>query len=113
LAAIARRAEERGGGAIFIAPPLLAGMEKEFLQHQHLGAYLQKTKHDLAHWAKHEQLVLLDAGQSEQFGCKTEEFTDQHHATAACYNKVFSHFWKNTGGINAIAGMKNLHVTRK
>lgn len=106
LAAIARRAEERGGGAIFIAPPLLAGMEKEFLQHPHLGAYLQKTKHDLAHWAEQEKLTLLDAGQSEQFGCKTEEFTDQHHATAACYNKVLSYLWQNTGKQSRITGEK-------
>lgn len=113
LAAIARRAEERGGGAIFIAPPLLAGMENEFLQHPLLGAYLKRTKQDLAHWAEREQLILLDAGQSERFGCKTEEFTDQHHATAACYNKVLSYFWQNTGGTNAIAGKEKLHATRK
>lgn len=109
LAVIARRAEERGGGAIFIVPPLLAGMEKEFLQHSQLGSYLQKTKQDLAHWAKQEKLALLDAGQSEQFGCKTEEFTDQHHATAACYNKALSYFWQNIGRSNAIPGEKTPH----
>ncbi|MBI5438022.1 MAG: hypothetical protein HY936_03585 [Nitrosomonadales bacterium] len=113
LAAIARRAEERGGGAIFIVPPLLAGLENEFFQHPKLGVYLQKTKQDLARWAEQEQLTLLDAGQSERFGCKTEEFTDQHHATAACYNKVLSYFWQNAGGTNAIAGRKKLHATRK
>lgn len=107
LAAIARRAEERGGDAIFIAPPLLAGLENEFLQHPQLGVYLQKTKQDLARWAEQEQLSLLDAGQSERFGCKTEEFTDQHHATAACYNKVLSYFWQNTAKTNAFTGGKN------
>ena len=113
LAAIAHRAGERGGGAIFIAPPLLAGMEKEFMQHPQLGAYLQKTKQDLARWAEQEQLTLLDAGQSERFGCKTEEFTDQHHATAACYNKIFTGFWQNVGKTNAITGGKTSRATRK
>ena len=113
LAAIAHRAGERGGGAIFIAPPLLAGMEKEFMQHPQLGAYLQKTKQDLARWAEQEQLTLLDAGQSERFGCKTEEFTDQHHATAACYNKILTGFWQKAGKTNAIAGGKTPRATQK
>lgn len=113
LAAIAHRAEERGGGAIFIAPPLLAGMEKEFLQHPQLGVYLQETKQYLARWAEQEQLTLLDAGQSEHFGCKTEEFTDQHHATAACYNKILTGFWQNAGKTNAIAGGKTPRATQK
>lgn len=97
LATIAHRAEQRGGGAIFIAPPLLPGLETEFLNHPSLGDLLRRTRQDLADWARQERLTLLDAGQSERFGCRTEEFTDQHHATSACYNKVLSGFWQNTG----------------
>jgi hypothetical protein len=113
LATIARRAEERGGGAIFVLPPLLANMENEFLQHLRLGGYLQKTKQSLARWAEQEQLVLLDAGQSERFGCKAEEFIDQHHATAACYNKIFTGFWQNIGGSNMPMGNARLRTTQK
>lgn len=112
LAAIAHRAEERGGGAIFIAPPLLPGMEREFLNHPLLGNFLRRTQQDLGEWARQERLNLLDAGQSERFGCRAEEFTDQHHATSACYNKILSGFWQNTGKPSGIPYQAMSRITR-
>lgn len=95
LAALAHQAEKRGGAAIFLMPPLISGMEAEFMRHPQWSAYLAKTRQSLFDWAKQENLVLLDAEQSEKFGCATNEFTDEHHATQSCYRKIFSAFWQN------------------
>jgi hypothetical protein len=48
----------------------------------------------LSSWANQEGLVLVDAGQSEHFGCQPEEFADLHHARKECYTKVFDWIWK-------------------
>lgn len=95
LAALAHRVEERGGAAIFFLPPLLSGMEEEFMRHPEWSGHLATTKQSLAAWATQENLVLLDAGQSAKFGCTANEFTDEHHATQICYQKIFSSFWQN------------------
>lgn len=102
LASLARRVKMRGGEAIFIMPPLLSGMEAEFMRRPEWSVYLAKTRQSLFDWAERENIVLFDAGQSEKFACTTNEFTDEHHATQSCYQKVFSAFWQNTkmpGGI--------------
>lgn len=100
LAALAHKAKQQGGGAIFIMPPLLSGMETEFMQHPAWSGYLTTTKQALTTWANNEHLVLLDAGQSEKFGCNTNEFIDEHHATRTCYQKVFASFWQNNIALN-------------
>lgn len=97
LAAIARRARERGGDAVFVMPPLLPGMEKEFLQHPLLGQHLQRTRQELSRWARDNRLTVLDAAQSERFGCTAGDFTDPHHATSDCFRKIFAVFWQNPG----------------
>lgn len=101
LAAVAHRAKERGGGALFIMPPLLGGMEAEFMRHPEWSVYLAKTRQALSAWAERENLALLDAGQSEKFGCTAGEFTDEHHATQSCYRKIFPAFWQNGEKSNA------------
>jgi len=111
LAALAHQAEKRGGTAIFLLPPLLGGMEAEFLRHPRWSAYLAKTRQALSDWAIKENLVLLDAGQSEKFGCTADEFTDEHHATQSCYRKIFSAFWQNGAGSNVIPGQTSRKAT--
>jgi hypothetical protein len=96
LAVLAHQAEKRGGGAVFVLPPLLTGMENKLLQHQEYSIYLNKTHQSLSDWAKKENLVLLNAGASEKFACTSNEFTDEHHATQSCYQKIFSNFWQNS-----------------
>lgn len=103
MAALAHKAEQRGGGAIFFLPPLLSGMEHEFTQHPKWSGYLATTKQALSGWARDEHLILFDAGQSEKFGCTPDEFTDEHHATQACYRKVFSSFWQNSAVLNKVS----------
>lgn len=102
LATLAHQAEQRGGAAIFIMPPLLSGMEAEFMRHPQWSAYLARTKQSLIDWAKQENLVFIDAGQSEKFGCTGDEFADEHHAIPSCYRKIFSAFWQNDDRLNAV-----------
>ncbi|MBI5436580.1 MAG: hypothetical protein HY937_05695 [Nitrosomonadales bacterium] len=103
LAALARQAESKGGKLLLFMPPLLPGMEAAFLQHPQWSATLEHTKDALRAWATRENMVILDAGQSERFGCNAAEFADEHHAFSTCYAKVFAAFWSNysrTGGSN-------------
>ena len=104
LAALGERAATKGGGVILFLPPLLPGMEAEFLRHPQLSAQLQNTKRALDEWARQHRLTILDAGQSERFGCRSDEFIDEHHAVASCYEKIFRPFWRDAlrpdGSIN-------------
>lgn len=95
LAELGRQARQNGGGLILFFPPLLPGMEVEFLHHPQLMPALQKTKQTLADWAGENRLTLLDAGQSERFDCRPDEFLDPHHAVSGCYNKIFQPFWRD------------------
>lgn len=95
LAALGERARQQGGGVLLLMPPLLPGMEAEFLHHPQLAAYLQNTKRTLDEWARRHRLTILDAGQAERFGCGVEEFIDEHHAVATCYDKIFQTFWRD------------------
>lgn len=104
LAALGEHAAANGGGVIMFLPPLLPGMEAEFLHHPRLAPLLQNTKRTLDEWARRHRLTILDAGQSERFGCRSDEFIDEHHAVASCYEKIFRPFWRDTlrpdGSIN-------------
>lgn len=92
LAQLARKTEQRGGGVILFMPPLLPGLEKTMLQHPEYGAYLATTKRILNQWSLDENLPLFDAGQSERYGCRPEEFIDQHHALTPCYQKIWANY---------------------
>lgn len=95
LAALNERARQHGGRVILFMPPLLPGMEAEFLRHPQLATHLKNTKHILDEWARNQHLVILDAGQAERFGCSTDEFIDEHHTVVSCYNKIFRAFWND------------------
>lgn len=94
LAGLAERAQANGVRIVLFMPPLLPGMEQEFLRHAELGAYLRTTQHTLHDWAAAHQLFLFDAGQAERFGCASNEFLDEHHAVASCYSKIFAALWR-------------------
>lgn len=99
LADLARRAEKKGGGVILFMPPLLAGMEAEFLRHPQRSHALLHTKDVLRDWASRENIVIFDAGQAERFSCPASEFTDQHHAIMRCYARVWKHFWSSVARV--------------
>lgn len=93
LADIARQAERKDGKLLLIIPPLLPGIEAAFLKHPVWSLPLMQLKQILGAWAEQENIVILDAGQSERFGCKAADFVDDHHALTACYDKIFAAFW--------------------
>jgi hypothetical protein len=95
LAAVAERARANGGGVILFMPPLLPGMEAEFLRHPELADYLRETKRALDAWSRAQNLAILDAGRSERYGCAADEFIDEHHAVSTCYEKIFRPFWRD------------------
>lgn len=95
LAGMGRHARQNGGGLILFMPPLLPGMETEFLRHPQLRNTLNRTKQTLDGWARENGLFILDAGQSEHFGCRADEFLDPHHAVSTCYDKIFQTFWRH------------------
>jgi hypothetical protein len=94
---LARDLRQSGGRLLLILPPLLPGMERAFLDSPQMGPLLARTKLELARWAKSKDVVVIDAGQSERYGCVATEFVDEHHALPACYARIFAHFW-NAGG---------------
>ena len=94
LADLANSAKRQQVQLILYLPPLLPGMEQEFMHHPLLAPYLDTTKHILRTWADDHHLFLFDAGQSERFSCNSDEFLDEHHAVASCYAKVFAALWK-------------------
>jgi hypothetical protein len=95
LAALAREVRRNGGDVVLFLPPLLPGMERAFLVSAHTAGPLQRTKQILDAWARAEGLTVIDAGQSERFGCAAYEFVDEHHALPECYARVFARFWND------------------
>ena len=94
LQALARIVRGAKGRVIFFLPPLVPGMERRFLSLPGYSDDLKHTKAALDAWGKRENVVIVDAGESEKYGCKAEEFVDQHHALYSCYEKIFAKFWK-------------------
>ncbi len=97
LAQLGRDLRANGGRLLLILPPLLPGMERAFLEPPQMGVLLQQTKRELSAWAQSANLVILDAGQSERYGCAAAEFVDEHHALPACYARIFARFWSAGG----------------
>ena len=95
LAALAREMKRAGGEVVLFLPPLLPGMERALLAAAHTAAPLKRTRQTLDAWARAHDLVILDAGQSERYGCVAEEFVDEHHALPQCYARVFARFWSD------------------
>ena len=97
LTRLAQDQRAAGGRLLLILPPLLPGMERAFLASPRLAPLLMQTKRDLAAWAQKANAVILDAGQSERYGCIAAEFVDEHHALPACYARIFARFWAADG----------------
>ena len=95
LAALARDMKKAGGSVVLFLPPLLPGMERAFFASAQTGDALRRTRQILDTWARERDLIIIDAGQSERYGCKPEEFVDEHHALPACYERVFARFWND------------------
>lgn len=92
LGAFASRYAEAGGEALFLLPPLVPGMEVAVLKAPATRGPLQRTKSILGEWARGHGVTVIDAGQSERFGCVAGEFVDENHAYPECYARVLSRF---------------------
>ncbi len=99
LAALARGLKRAGGDVVLFLPPLLPGMERAFLTAAQTAEPLRHTKRVLGAWARDHDLIIIDAGQSERFGCTAEEFVDEHHALPQCYARIFTRFWNVRGAL--------------
>ncbi len=95
IAALARSMQARGGGVILFMPPLLPGLERALLNAPHTAAQLQRTKQILDAWARAHDLIIIDGGQCERYGCVAHEFVDEHHALPECYTRIFTRFWND------------------
>jgi hypothetical protein len=95
LATLARSMRQAGGSLVLFLPPLLPGMERAFLSSPHTAAQLQRTKQILDAWARAHDLIIIDGGQSERYGCVAHEFVDEHHALPECYTRIFTRFWND------------------
>ncbi len=106
LDALSKIVENARGRVIFFLPPLIPGMERRFLALPGYSEDLKRTKAALDAWGKRENVAIIDAGQSEKYGCSAGEFVDQHHALYSCYEKIFAKFWKEG------ADRKGIYVPR-
>ena len=113
IAEVAHALHKRDGRMVAILPPLIPGMEKAFLASPKNGPYLGKTKAVLQRWARDNGIVVLDAGQAEDYGCVGPEFTDEHHATPDCFAKVMARFWRDYGRDGLPPGLYRPAVERR
>lgn len=88
LTALLQQGRAKGIQVMFFLPPLIPELDARLIASAHSGAKLRRTKAALAAWAAQQQVSLLDAGPSEQYGCVATEFIDAHHALPACYRKI-------------------------
>lgn len=95
LADLALVYKKKGGGVIFVLPGLPPYYEKSLLKNPLTAPYLKNTKRNLSHWSKQHNIIIIDAGQSENFQCQPQEFLDDHHAYDTCYAKIFNSFWSD------------------
>jgi hypothetical protein len=91
----AQRFAAKGGRMMFILPPLAPGMENTLRNTPRWKACIDRTKASLDAWAQRYQVSIIDAGASERYGCVAAEFTDEHHAYAACYQRVLQRYFSD------------------
>lgn len=93
LGAFVNRYAEAQGRTVFILPPLVPGMERAILSGPATREPLLRTKSVLAEWARGHGVTVIDAGQSERFGCVAGEFVDENHAYPECFARILSRYW--------------------
>lgn len=85
---------QSGDSMLFILPPLVPGMEHEMTTDATNGKCLARTKQVLQTWAREINVTIIDAGRAERFGCRAEEFIDEHHAYPECYRRVMNFYFQ-------------------
>ncbi|MBY0501086.1 MAG: hypothetical protein K2P93_03690 [Alphaproteobacteria bacterium] len=92
LGKIIAKIKNKNGEVFFFIPPLLPGFEKEILKTSQKEKLLN-IKKTLNDFAVDNKIQILDAGQSEAYGCTVSEFLDPHHAFPSCIKKIFERFF--------------------
>ncbi|MDP1536677.1 MAG: hypothetical protein Q8L95_05795 [Burkholderiales bacterium] len=92
--ATAQRMAELGGNLVFMLPPIIPGMERAMIEEPSNRACLARTKAVLDDWARQHNVTVIDAGQSERYGCETGEFLDEHHAYPECHRRVLDFYFR-------------------
>lgn len=90
----ARRMAELGGNLVFMLPPIIPGMERAMIEEPSNRACLARTKAVLDDWARQHNVTVIDAGQSERYGCEAGEFLDEHHAYPECHRRVLDFYFR-------------------
>ena len=90
----ARRMAQQGGSMVFMLPPIIPGMERAMSEDPANRACLAHTKAVLAGWAQRYQVTLIDAGESERYGCVASDFLDEHHAYPECHRRVLDFYFR-------------------
>ena len=77
----------RGGKLIIVVPPLMPGATA-LIKKSEDGGYLEKTMNTLLTFTAKSNIEIIDASQSEKYGCIFSDFMDVHHAFPECYEKI-------------------------
>ncbi|MBY0271425.1 MAG: hypothetical protein K2X06_16335 [Burkholderiales bacterium] len=101
----ARNIRQSGGDLLFILPPLVPGLEQTMTADPANRACLMRTRQALQEWAQRIGATVLDAGRAERYGCKAEEFLDEHHAYPECYRRVMDFYFRTQREGRALPGL--------
>ena len=80
--------KKRGGKLTIFLPALMPHASRTMGQLE-TGIYLKRTLVNLTTFSEENNLEILDASRSEQFGCEYDDFIDPHHALYTYYEKIF------------------------
>lgn len=100
-----RNIRQSGGDLLFILPPLVPGLEQTMTADPANHNCLMRTRQVLQGWAQKIGATVLDAGRAERYGCKAEEFLDEHHAYPECYRRVMDFYFLAQRDGRALPGL--------
>ena len=78
--------KRKGGRLIIHIPPLIPNATT-IIEHLAKETYIKKMNRLLA-FTKENNITILNASKSEEFGCVYNDFLDSHHAFPSCYKKI-------------------------
>ncbi|MBU0633069.1 hypothetical protein KKA17_10545 [bacterium] len=79
----------RGGKLIIYIPPLIPKAAR-VIEKSKSGQYLKKTMDTLNDFSSENNIILIDAAKSEDFGCVYSDFMDIYHAFPSCQKKILN-----------------------
>lgn len=80
----------RGGHLYLVFPPVIPGLVQRLLDHPVAGPAVRHYLDGFAQFGRDNQVSVLFASKSEDYGCTGSDFLDTHHANERCYSKIFN-----------------------